>query len=74
LKNNNNSVKIMGTGFYLLNLKERNHLEKLDVGVKTILTRTLDTGDGRECTGCTWLRVGMSDYVLEDTAKGFQCP
>jgi len=54
----------MPAGFCLENLKKRDNLEYIGVGVRIILTWMLKQWDGKEGTGFTWLRIGTSCGIL----------
>jgi hypothetical protein len=54
----------MHTGFWLVNLKERDHLEELGTYGRIILKCILNKLDGWEWTGLIKLRIGKSDWLL----------
>jgi hypothetical protein len=50
--------------FWLENVKEGDHSEDLGVDGKIILDWILGKKDGREWTGCIWLRTRISGGLL----------
>ena len=51
-------------GFWWESLKERDHLEYLDIDGKIILKSILKKYNGSMWTGSIWLRTGTSDSIL----------
>jgi hypothetical protein len=48
----------VNTGFWLADLRERNHVENLAVDERIILKWILKKWDGAAWTGLIWLRIG----------------
>jgi hypothetical protein len=54
----------MHTGFWCVNLKDRNHFEDPDIGRRIILKWIYKIWGWRTWTGFVWLRIGIGDRVL----------
>jgi hypothetical protein len=54
----------MHTKFSSKNLREREHSEDLGVDGRIILEWILRKYGGKLWTGCIWLRIGTSDWLL----------
>jgi hypothetical protein len=54
----------MHTGFLLVNLKERDHLEELGTDGRIVLKCVLEKLDWRALTGLIKLGTGKSDWLM----------
>jgi hypothetical protein len=54
----------MHTGFWLVNLKERDHLEELGTDGRIVLKCVLKKFDWRVLTGLIKLRTEKSDWLM----------